>query len=142
MNAPETAAFISSPWESAAAESYLLGDLAIHYEQRRVRAPAVRYISPPQNTNCSALSRNAGRTSTYEVLLRQVWGGRHNGDTQLVRTFMKKLRRMLGEDPANPACIVNERGVGHRMTRRDGPSRPGPPGHRQGPTAEAAAHVT
>ena len=34
---------------------------------------------------------------------------------------MKKLRRMPGEDAANPACIVNERGVGHRMTRRDEP---------------------
>ena len=61
--------------------------------------------------------RNAGRVSTYEALLRQVWGGRHSGDTELVRTFVKKLRRKLGDDAASPAYIVNERGVGYRMAR-------------------------
>ena len=71
------------------------------------------------------LSRSCGivgRVSTYEALLRQVWGGRRNGDTQLVRlTFVRKLRRKHDEDAAKPACIVNERGVGHRMARRDEP---------------------
>ena len=65
------------------------------------------------------LSRNAGRVSTFDALLRQVWGGRHNGDTELVRTFVKKLRRKLGDDAASPAYIVNERGVGYRMARPD-----------------------
>ena len=63
------------------------------------------------------LSRTAGRVSTYHSLLRQVWGGRLNGDTELVRTFVKKLRRKLGDDAASPAYIVNERGVGYRMAR-------------------------
>ena len=78
----------------------------------------MRYSSPPQNTNCSACSPlNAGRVSTYDALLRQVWGGRHYSDTELVRTFVKKLRRKLGDDAASPAYIVNERGVGYRMAR-------------------------
>ena len=33
------------------------------------------------------LSRHEGRVSTYESLRRQVWGGRNNGDTELVRTY-------------------------------------------------------
>ena len=55
---------------------------------------------------------------TYEALRRQVWGGRPDGDTE-VRTYIKKLRRKLGDDAARPAYIVNERGVGYRMARPD-----------------------
>ena len=59
------------------------------------------------------LSRNAGRVSTYEALRRQVWAGRKNGDTELVRTYIKKVRKKLGDDAMRPAYILNERGVGH-----------------------------
>ena len=48
-----------------------------------------------------------------------MWGGRPNGDTELVRTFIKKVRKKLGDDPKRPAYIVNERGIGYRMARPD-----------------------
>ena len=103
-------------------EPYILGDLAIHYEERRVSLAGrpVR-LTATEYELLRALSLNAGRVSTYECLLRRVWGGRHYGDTELVRTFVKKLRRKLGDDAASPAYIVNERGVGYRMARPDGP---------------------
>ena len=61
------------------------------------------------------LSVNAGRVLTYEALLRQVWGGRDTGDSNLVRAFVKKLRRKLGDDTAKPAYVFTERGAGYRM---------------------------
>ena len=99
-------------------EPYLLGGLAIHYEERRVSVGgrAVQ-LTATEYELLRVLSRNAGRVSTSEALLRQVWGGREKGDTELVRTFVKKLRRKLGDDAASPAYIVNERGVGYRMAR-------------------------
>ena len=101
-------------------EPYRLGGLAIHYEERRVSvAGRPVELTATEYELLHALSRNAGRVSTYEALLRQVWGGRHNGSTELVRTFVKKLRRKLGDDAASPAYIVNERGVGYRMARPD-----------------------
>ena len=60
---------------------------------------------------------DAGRVSTYDTLLRQVWGGRGHGDPKLVRAIVKRLRRKLGDDAANPAYIFNERGVGYRIAR-------------------------
>jgi DNA-binding response OmpR family regulator len=36
-------------------------------------------------------------------------------DTELVRAFVKKLRRKLGDGAANPSYILTERGVGYRM---------------------------
>ena len=61
-----------------------------------------------------ALSVNAGRVLTYESLLRDVWGERR-GDAKHVRTFVKRLRRKLGDDAANPADILTARGLGYRM---------------------------
>ena len=61
------------------------------------------------------LSVNAGRVSTYESLLRQVWGRQQSADPELVRPFIKILRRKLGDDASNPTYIFTERGVGYRM---------------------------
>ena len=66
------------------------------------------------------LSLNAGRVVTFDALQRQVWAARGHGDSELVRAFVMKLRRKLGDDAKRPTYIFNERGVGYRMAR---PSR-------------------
>ena len=99
-------------------EAYRLGGLVIHYGERRVSVGGRPVeLTATEYELLRMLSHNAGRVSTFEALLRQVWGGRHDGDTELVRTFVKNLRRKLGDDAASPAYIVNERGVGYRMAR-------------------------
>ena len=102
----------------AGAEPFVLGDLVIDYEQRLVSVAGrpVR-LTPKEYGLLRLLSLNAGRVMTYASLLRQVWGAGDNGDTGPVRDFVKKLRRKLGDDPARPAYIANERGVGYRMPR-------------------------
>ena len=99
-------------------EPFVLGALAIDYEKRRVALSGRAVpLTATEYDLLRALSLNAGRVMTYESLLRLVWNGRQDGDTELVRTFVKKLRRKLGEDAARPALIFNERGVGYRMAR-------------------------
>ena len=44
-----------------------------------------------------------------------MWGDRERGGPNLVRVFVRNLRRKLGEDAARPAWTFNERGVGYRM---------------------------
>ena len=106
----------------AESEPFMLGTLAIDYERRRV-AVAGRAVplTATEYELLRVLSVNAGKVMTYEALLRQVWNGRRDRDTDLVRTFVKKLRRKLGEDAARPAWIFNERGVGYRMPRPNDP---------------------
>ena len=75
-------------------------------------------LTPTEYELLRVLSLNAGRVLTHESLLRQAWGGRDDGaaaDPKLVRAVVKRLRRKLGDDAANPAYIVNERGVGYGM---------------------------
>ena len=99
-------------------EPFALGDLAIHYDEHRVSvAGRPVKLTATEFELLRALSLNAGRVSTYDALLRQVWGGRENADTDLVRVFVQKLRRKLGDDPKAPAYIFNHRGVGYRMAR-------------------------
>ena len=63
------------------------------------------------------LSINAGRVLTHDQLLRRVWGRDYSGDTLLLRSFVKKLRRKLGDDASSPTYIFTEPRVGYRMAK-------------------------
>ena len=101
-------------------EPFVLGDLAIHYERRRVSVAGrdVR-LTAMEFEMLRLLSVNAGRPVSYDAVLRRVWDGRDSGDAGAVRAFVKKLRRKLGDDAANPVWIFTERGVGYRMPLPD-----------------------
>ena len=103
-------------------EPFELGALAIRYDERRVTvAGRAVALTVTEFELLRALSLNAGRVSTYDALLRRVWGGRDYADKNLVRAYVRKLRVKLSDDPKNPAWIFNERGVGYRMA---GPGDP------------------
>ena len=105
----------------AGAEPFVLGELAIDYARRRATfAGRELTLTATEYELLRVLSLHAGRVATYEELLRRVWGGREAEDSDLVRTFVKRLRRKLRDDAADPAYIFTERGVGYRMPRPDG----------------------
>ena len=99
-------------------EPYRLGDLAIHYEERRViHADREVKLTATEYELLRELSVNAGRVLTHDDLLRRVWGSQSGGDARLVRAFVKKLRRKLGDDANNPVYILTEHRVGYRMAK-------------------------
>ena len=102
----------------AGPEPFVLGELTIRYDQRQVAvAGQPVQLTPTEYELLRVLSVNAGRVVTHGSLLRQAWRGRDRGstDAKLVRAVVKRLRRKLGDDAANPAYVRNERGVGYRM---------------------------
>ncbi|MCY3808598.1 MAG: response regulator [Gemmatimonadetes bacterium] len=103
---------------AAGPEPFVLGELTIRYDQRRVAvAGQTVQLTPTEYELLRVLSVNAGRVLTHESLLRQAWKGgyRRPPDPKLVRAVVKRLRRKLGDDAANPSYILNERGVGYVM---------------------------
>ena len=98
--------------------TFVLGELAVDYEARRatVAGRPVR-LTATEYELLRLLTVNAGRVSTYESLIRRLWHEPEAGDPDRVRTFVKQLRRKLGDDPARPRWILNERGVGYRVPR-------------------------
>ena len=106
---------------------FVLGDLAIDYDRRRVSvAGRPVTLTPTEYELLRVLAQGAGRVLTHEALLRQVWAGRRRSKAtpKIVRAYVKRLRHRLGDDAARPAWIFNERGVGYRMAR---PGEPGEP---------------
>ena len=102
--------------------SFVLGDLAIDYDRRRVSlAGRAVDLTATEYELLRVLSRNAGRVVTHEALLRQVWGDRRSDDQRAVRTYVKRLRRRLGDDAAQPTYIFNEPRVGYRMPAPSNP---------------------
>ena len=99
---------------------FVLGALAIDYDRRRVSvAGRPVTLTATEYELLRVLAQGAGRVLTHEALLRQVWAGRNTGDPKRVRAYVKRLRKRLGDDAADPTYIVNERGVGYRMPRPD-----------------------
>ena len=82
-------------------ERFVLGELSIDYERRRasVGGRDVALTVTEFELLC-ALSLNAGRISTHRWLLARVWAGRGHDDPKIVRAYVKRLRRKLGDDAA------------------------------------------
>ena len=85
-------------------ERFLLRDLAIDYEQRKVTVAGQSVqLTASEYELLRLLSVNAGRVLTPEALLRRLRGGQDAADSTVVRTLVKKLRRKLGDNAARPA---------------------------------------
>ena len=99
-------------------EPFVLEELAIDYEQRRVTfAGEAVELTATEYELLRVLSLDAGRVVDFDTLLRRVWAKRENADANLVRIFVRNLRRKLGDSAASPAYIFNQRGVGYRMAK-------------------------
>ena len=77
-------------------------------------------LTPTEYAMLAELSAHGGRTLTYRHLLERVWGERGSASLRPMRTIISKLRRKLGDDPANPTYIFTEPRVGFRMLRGHG----------------------
>ena len=99
-------------------EPFVLGDLAIRYDSREVtvRGETVE-LTATEYELLRLLSVNAGRVLPFDTLLRRIWGERERADANLVRIFVRRLRRKLGDSASDPSWIFNQRGVGYRMPR-------------------------
>ena len=106
---------------SEPSEPYRRGELTIDYAERRVSLAdrAVR-LTNIEYRLLFELSVNAGRVLTHEQLLQRVWGPERSGQPGAVRTFVKNLRRKLGDDADTPTYIFTEPRVGYRMPRGEG----------------------
>jgi PAS domain S-box-containing protein len=95
---------------------FVVGDLTVNFAERRVtvgnRAVA---LSATEYRLLHALAAHGGRVLTYDQILHNVWGPEYGGETEIVRSFIRNLRRKLGDDARQPRYIFTEPQVGYRM---------------------------
>ena len=89
-------------------------DLAAHQVSRD--GEALR-LTPKEFDLLAALASNPGRVMTHRKLLQQVWGPAHVDDVPYLRVFVGQLRQKLEADPARPALILTEPGIGYRWAQ-------------------------
>jgi two-component system KDP operon response regulator KdpE len=66
------------------------------------------------------LANAGGRLLTHDEILDRVWGASYAGQYDLVRSFVRSLRRKLGDDARRPRFVLAERGMGYRMAQTVG----------------------
>ncbi|MGY4749767.1 response regulator [Pannonibacter sp. Q-1] len=76
-------------------------------------------LTPKEYDLLALLSRHAGRVVTHRILLTSVWGPAHGDDLQYLRVFIGQLRQKIERDPASPAILRTEPGVGYRLMTGD-----------------------
>ncbi|MBO1901823.1 response regulator transcription factor [Leucobacter weissii] len=72
-------------------------------------------LTPTEWQFIDILIRNAGKLVTRQTILTTIWGTEHAEDTGYLRLYVSQLRRKLEEDPANPAHLLTEPGMGYRL---------------------------
>ena len=105
-------------------EPYVLGDLTIDYDERRVTlAGRPVELTAKEYGTLAELSANAGRVLTYETLLRRVWGLDADADIRPMRTVISSIRRKLGDAAEDSKYVLTELRVGYRMPKGEKPGQ-------------------
>jgi two-component system, OmpR family, KDP operon response regulator KdpE len=92
------------------------GDLEIDLAARlvRLRGNEVR-LTPTEFGLLEQLVTNAGKVLTHRYLLQKVWGQEYGGEFEYLRVYVNRLRQKLEPEPARPALLITEPGVGYRF---------------------------
>ena len=99
-------------------EPYVGGDLHIDYSQRRVRVAGREVkLTATEYRLLYALSIRQGGVVPHDNLLRRAWPLHKSPNLRTLRTHIRRLRRKLGDDGANPRYILAEPRVGYRLLR-------------------------
>ena len=96
--------------------NFRLGELSIDYARRQVRVgDRLVALTETEYRLLCELAVNVGRTLGREYLMRQVWSTREPDSSGVVRAYVGRLRRKLGETADHPRYIFSEPRVGYRL---------------------------
>ena len=92
------------------------GDVTIDLIQRRiVKAGAEVHLTPKEFGIVAELARFPGRVITHDKLMAAAWSHDYDRHVEYLRVVVRNIRQKLEDDPARPAILVNELGVGYRL---------------------------
>lgn len=86
------------------------------YHRRVLKDGESIHLTPKEYAVLAELAKHRGRVLNHSHLLRTVWGPAHENQTDYLRVAVRALRQKLEAKPSEPHLIVNEPGVGYRLT--------------------------
>jgi two-component system KDP operon response regulator KdpE len=97
-----------------------IGDIELDPARRQVtKAGTAVHLTPKEFELLHFLMANAGRPIRHAKILGAVWGPEYGGELEYLRTFIRQLRKKLGDDAASPRYLVTDSQVGYRFRLED-----------------------
>lgn len=101
--------------------NYVNGGLHIDYSTRLVSVDGKAiHLTPTEYRLLTTMAENTNRVLTHDYLLSHVWGVEYSDDVHILRATIWRLRQKIEHDASNPDYILNEPGVGYRLTMDEG----------------------
>lgn len=95
----------------------LFGEVSIDLYRRMVRRGGEElHLTPKEYAVLAELAKHPGRVLTHAQLLRAAWGPAQEKQTEYLRVVMRALRQKLEPSPSTPVLLINEPGVGYRLS--------------------------
>lgn len=106
----------SSNSEIAQRGTYTVGELTIDYNKHQVLKSGKNVkLTLNEFRIVALLGKHAGKVLTYDYIIKELWGPRASGNNQILRVNMANIRRKIEDNPAEPAYLFTEVGVGYRL---------------------------
>ena len=94
-----------------------IGDLTINHSLWEVdRDGKAIHLTPTEFKLLLLLEQNAERPFTHHELISTVWGPAQEGNHNLLKVYIRQLRRKVEPDPNRPQYIHTKRGIGYHLT--------------------------
>ncbi|SSW63608.1 two-component system response regulator KdpE [Achromobacter agilis] len=101
---------------AGSASEIAFGEVRVDFARRVVeRGGEHVHLTSMEYRLLAALLAHRGKVMTHRELLRAVWGPSHVESVHYLRIYMGHLRQKLEADPAQPAYLLTEIGVGYRF---------------------------
>jgi two-component system, OmpR family, KDP operon response regulator KdpE len=93
-----------------------IGEIELDPARRLVkRAGAPIHLTPKEYELLQFLMAHAGLPLTHARILAAVWGPEYGGELEYLRTFVRQLRKKLGDDASAPKYLVTDSQIGYRF---------------------------
>jgi DNA-binding response OmpR family regulator len=79
------------------------------------RGPAVEELTARELKLLQFFHAHAGEVLSRDRLLNEVWGCNYYGTTRTLDQVIVQLRRKLGDNAAEPRCLLTVHGVGYKL---------------------------
>jgi two-component system KDP operon response regulator KdpE len=93
-----------------------IGDLTLNLARRLVQKGGVTiHLTPKEFDLLHHLMAHPGLPITHARLLHNVWGAEYASQVEYLRTFVRQLRKKLGDEAANPRYLRTDSHIGYRF---------------------------
>jgi two-component system KDP operon response regulator KdpE len=98
------------------AAAITIGEIELDPVRRVVKiAGATIHVTPKEFKLLNFLMSHAGLPLTHARILTAVWGPEYGHELEYLRTFVRQVRKKLGDDAASPKYLLTDPQVGYRF---------------------------